>query len=657
MVRLPLPVVLAVLLLHVPARAQDERMDAAAVLAAKDDTAKVLRLSDLCYGYRRINGDSALWFGRAALGLAQRLHYPRGEAQACNDLAIILIDRSGFAEADSLLATALRIRTALNDEAGMGAIYNKRGNVYQAQGRYEDALAANLEALRIFERIGPPAKEATILNNIAILQSNLRRYELALRTLERSAELRRSTNDEQGLMETRSSMANARLHLGDTAAAVGLYEETIAYFRAHKLGRELAIQLHNLGSVRAAQGKRTEALALYAEALAIRREVGEKKAIASTLIGLGGTEAGLGHVRQAKQLLQEGLALSTQVGARTEAMQAMLDLSRLYARAHMADSAIIFQDRYNAMKDSVFSADLNTRTAEMEARYRTEKQEREIQHQRADLAVRDQRIAELGARAVRRRFWLAVALGLTGLVIVSAVLLLQVQRRRARAAQDAALIAERERGLKALIANTDAERRRIAGELHDGVGQQLTGLRLRLEGLAVQLHDRSPQEAASMQDVLSIADDASRDVRGIAHRMMPRALGDLGLVPALNDMLHKAFARPGERCSFEHFGVEGRLPADVEVGVFRIAQELVNNVLKHAAARNIAVQLLRNKGHLVLLVEDDGGGMDPALAANGIGLLSIQDRVRVLRGTVEFNSAPGRGTVVTVRVPLQPATA
>ena len=115
------------------------------------DTAKVLKLSDLCFAYRRVNGDSALLFGRAARDLAHKLNFRRGEAQACNDMAIILIDRSGFAEADSLLHVALAIRISLSDSAGTGAIYNKLGNVYQSQGLFEEALAANLSALRIFE--------------------------------------------------------------------------------------------------------------------------------------------------------------------------------------------------------------------------------------------------------------------------------------------------------------------------------------------------------------------------------------------------------------------------------------------------------------------------------------------------------------------------
>jgi signal transduction histidine kinase len=165
------------------------------------------------------------------------------------------------------------------------------------------------------------------------------------------------------------------------------------------------------------------------------------------------------------------------------------------------------------------------------------------------------------------------------------------------------------------------------------------------------MQQRSPEEAASVKNVLAIADEASRDVRGIAHQMMPRALGDLGLVPAMNDMLQRSLVKPGLHHSFEHFGIDARLPADVEVGVYRIAQELVTNILKHADARTVNVQLLKNKGHLVLIVEDDGNGIGNGNGA-GIGLLSMHDRARAMHGHIEFMKGPVRGTVATLRIPL-----
>jgi signal transduction histidine kinase len=106
------------------------------------------------------------------------------------------------------------------------------------------------------------------------------------------------------------------------------------------------------------------------------------------------------------------------------------------------------------------------------------------------------------------------------------------------------------------------------------------------------------------------------------------------------------------RHAYEHFGLESRLPPELETGVYRIAQELVTNAAKHARARLVNVQLMRNKGWLILIVEDDGAGFDERISGTGIGLQGLRDRARVMRGTLEIDSRPGSGTVATLRVPI-----
>lgn len=616
---------------------QNGQSDVASVLAMKDDTAKVLKLSDLCFTYRRVNGDSALLFGKAARDLARRLNYARGEAQACNDMAIIHIDRSAFGQADSVLQDALRIRTELHDSAGIGAIYNKLGNVYQSQGLFEEALAVNLEALLIFERIGPLAKEGIILNNIAIIQANLRRYGDALATHESALALHERSGNAQGVAESQGNMANVLLAMGDTDRAMVRLRSAAGYFREHDMKRELAIQLNNMAGVLFERNKLDSAETLYREALDMRTMVGEKKAIASTLNGLSNVLLRRGGSSEARALLLRALSLSSEVGARNERMQTLLGLARLHAEPDHGDSAFWYHEQYTALRDSLFNEDMSKQLAEMGARYGSERKEREIQRQRADLAA-------LSARSERRKFWLALLGGVAGAVLLVALLLLQVQRRRASATRDAAVITERERGLRHLVESTETERQRIAAELHDGVGQQISGLRFRLEDAA--------SRDASLADLLAIADDASKEVRGLAHRMMPRALTSQGVAPAIDDMLQKALSRPDIRYSFETYGLGERLPQPMETGVYRIAQELVNNVIKHAGASEVHVHLLRNKGYLVLMVEDNGRGLPAERRDDGFGMQGMQDRTRLLHGTLTFEAGPGRGTIATLRVPL-----
>ncbi|HNR54280.1 MAG TPA: sensor histidine kinase [Flavobacteriales bacterium] len=615
----------------------------------KEDTTKVLRLSDLCFGYRRKDPDSALYFGGRALELARKLHYPKGEAQALNDLAIIHLDRSAFAEADSALRAALRIRTRIGDEEGVGAVHNKLGNLYQSQLRLEEALEENRRALAIFERLGQRAKSAIILSNIAILEFNLGQNEEALKDHRTAAGVREALGDSVGLAISQGNMANVMLAIGDTAEALTMLQRAGSFFRGRDMELEYAVQANNEAGVRLERGEVQRAAALYAEALAIREEAGDRKAIASSLIGLADASARSGRMGEARRLALRGLGISAEVGAISEQMNAYRTLARIHARLGHADSTLAYHERFAALRDSVFSSENGRRISDLQARLGIERKEQELQQQRADINEKNLAIAELDQQAERRRYLLILVASGTGVVGLLALFLLQRQKRKAEALRNASVIAERELGLKALVHRTDAERKRIASELHDGVGQLLTGLKYRLQAVA--------GEDARLHAALTLADEAGKEVRGIAHSMMPRALEETGLVPAMTDMFTRSLNVPGLEHHFEHHGMDRRFDTGIETGIYRIAQEVVSNILKHAHARRVDVQLLVNQGAIVLIMEDDGVGFDPSRMEQGLGLRNLKDRARIMHGNIDLSAREGGGTVVTLRVPLSGSTA
>lgn len=313
-------------------------------------------------------------------------------------------------------------------------------------------------------------------------------------------------------------------------------------------------------------------------------------------------------------------------------------LAELYEEQGDASGALSATRRAFAIKDSLFNENNSRTILEMEQRY--------------EAAEKDRAIAALGVAAERRQLYTWLGLGVMALLLVSGLLFHQVKQRRLRAERDAAIIAEREAGLKAVFEAAENERRRLAAELHDGIGQQLGGLKHRLESIK-----GSNGVGAPLDEVLHIVDDTSREVRDLAHQMMPRALGRLGLVPALDEMLQRSFHGTGVQVAFDHFGVPADLLPAQSTGLYRITQELVGNIIKHAQASQVDVQLLRNKDQLVLLVQDNGKGCSDA-GAKGIGLRNIGDRARSMGGTFTINSTPGNGTEASVRVPLElPVTA
>ncbi|HXF67690.1 MAG TPA: ATP-binding protein [Burkholderiales bacterium] len=202
------------------------------------------------------------------------------------------------------------------------------------------------------------------------------------------------------------------------------------------------------------------------------------------------------------------------------------------------------------------------------------------------------------------------------------------------------------------------ERRTIARELHDEIGQALTAVKISLQSLLLEAG--SAGSARRIEEGLRIVDRALEQVRSLSLDLRPSQLDDLGLTAALRWYLDRQSRLAGFEVRFGADPLPGRLHPEIETTCFRIAQEALTNVLRHAGARRVSVELRRRDAELELAVEDDGRGFDVAAArwraARGasLGLASMEERAALAGGRLELASAPGEGTKVRVRLPLAP---
>ena len=205
--------------------------------------------------------------------------------------------------------------------------------------------------------------------------------------------------------------------------------------------------------------------------------------------------------------------------------------------------------------------------------------------------------------------------------------------------------------LRRVVAGQELERQRLARELHDETGQALTSILL---GLKAVEEARTPVEtAAAAEQLRELVVATLQDVRRLAVELRPQALDDFGLVAALERLASTFSETTGIAVELEATLGEARLPGEVETTLYRILQEALTNIVKHARARKVSIILVRREGKVTALVEDDGEGFDPdAVRADGLGLLGMRERVGLVDGRLTLESSAGAGTTLAVEVPL-----
>jgi signal transduction histidine kinase len=266
---------------------------------------------------------------------------------------------------------------------------------------------------------------------------------------------------------------------------------------------------------------------------------------------------------------------------------------------------------------------------------------------------------------VYRVAWATGALSLLLTVVVASSVVRHAGRlerqTREQMARDAETAKVLQRLSSSLVQAQEHERRTIARELHDEIGQALTAIKVELAVARRSLSEGPATE--SLDEVRRISDQALRTVRDLSHLLHPTVLDDLGLVAALDQMLAGFSRRSGLVVRFEHEGVASKLSEERAVAVYRIVQEGLTNIVRHADARHVRVRLRQANDRLAVTVEDDGRGFDTAAldgpsSTRGLGLIGIEERARGLGGTFVVESAHWRGSKLSVEIPIgRPAEA
>jgi signal transduction histidine kinase len=533
------------------------------------------------------------------------------------------------------------IATELNDKETLARIYDNLSLAYYYSGKYDENLKYGLKAIALYDSIGDKKKLGNMYGELG--------YQMKRRDLPKAFELMRRGKqilEDLKKIDPLSSLYNNYGVLHEMSyqldSATFYYRMSLSAKRMLNDSLGIPYSLNNIAAVKQMQQQYDSALFYLHESTRIREIKNDAIGLAENYQQYGQVYAAKGNYSKSDEYFQMSLHLALKHGYVLLAQNLYKDLSKLHEEKGDYIKALNYYKLHKHFQDSIINLETNRTIADLQVRFETEEKEKALLEERAAKAQ-----AELTA-SIRQK-WIWGIMLLSGIVVLSILIVMQRNNRKAQEEKDKAVILEQEKGLAAIINAQEEERIRVAKELHDGVGQQIGAVSLNFQALAKKVGVITPELTPDFEKIKRMIHDTGSDIRSVSHQMMPKALTAFGLVDALEDMVDKSLTSIGVECKFEHRKMEERLPQTVEIGLFRIAQELVNNIIKHANATKVEINLVRNEQDCTLTIADNGRGFEDT-KSDGIGMLSITSRVNALRGEFHIESEVGSGTRAIVRV-------
>lgn len=622
------------------------------------DSQRVDIMLQLAWEYRLFDGTRARDILYQCIGIGARTrHYAWvGDAYAYMGSSFLATDDYDSAFYYYRKAeTYYRLDTSEQAQVNIAANRMSMGTASLQKGEHQTALTHYLDAIGPLERAGDYGNLATAYANIGLVYNDLKQYDKALDYHKKALEQCRKDSSRavrskaaqiqmflvmDNLNLKRFQQAHEALQASDSLvkALDSDYLRTILYGMQGRYYQEL-------GNYRSSN----EAFAL---ALDYARKSDQKFQQASMMQHLGINLFSLERYPESVGYLRDAYGIFVKIGDKIRERAVLRYLPRAYAALQDDRSAVGYYERYVHLTDSLNDVESGSRINEIENRYQAARKQ--------DSILVLQKNVQLQQLAARRTATLvnAFIVGVVLLAVIAFLLFRNLQGKHRLVTQQAALraqrIAELEKSqqlvaVQSVLKGQEQERSRLARDLHDGIGGMLSGIKLSLSTMKGSV--AAPEgDAIALSGVIDQLDRSITELRRVSHNMMPEALIHFGLKEALENYA-ESLNRSGDiNFQFQAFGDGVRMDQTTEIILYRIVQELLSNVIRHARASTALIQFIHEKNHYSVTVEDDGSGFDVEHARNhgGAGLSNITARVSYLEATIDIRSSPGEGTSVTI---------
>ncbi len=553
--------------------------------------------------------------------------------------------RGNFSQALSSMEKYRDYVAEARDTFGLANSLFQLGVILHKMGNSENGLENYYKALDIYEDRQDSTAMGFTMNSIGIVYKDLRKYSDAIEIYKQAIAIHEKRQDSNRLADAHHNLASVYHKQKDFENALD------HYFKANNLntgnGNQwgLAINYSDIGSVFMEQEEYVKAIEYLNLAYSIQLQNNYTNDLALTMANLGEAYLRSGAYSKAEGYLNEGIALA---GVSKKVRRELHhNLFEFYEQQKRYKKALEHHKLFVVLNDSLLDEKSIESINALQIRYETAKKDAELTRQQ--LRLRD---TENTLLKTENKNKLAIAGGLLLLFISIASLFYFRQRQRLKSQEITRLKTQQEvLKLEALIQGEEKERVRLAQDLHDGINGDLAVIKYKISSLDPQKFEKKQRTA--FEEAIAMLDNAVEQIRRISHNLAPPALHNFELVEAIRQYCVKvASANPTLKINFQYFGEKLKLDKETETAVYRMVQELITNVVKHAQASEALVQINHRDDILHITVEDNGKGFDIEQESTGIGMQNIRSRTNYLKGDLDLDSGPN-GTTVQIDLKLK----
>lgn len=564
------------------------------------------------------------------------------EAIAINRLGLVYRDLGDFNKAIELSSQAIKMSS---DSLLVASASNNIGVCKRQLGEYEDALTQYLKALDIYDALNEKSKEATVTNNIGMVYSYLGANDKAIEYHLKAKDVFEELNNKKGISEVYNNIAIIYANDGDLQKALDYFKYSLDIERDLDDKKGIAESVNNVGAVFYYLQEIDSALVYFKKSAFLEKQIGNYAGVGASYNNMAQVLIEYDRAKEAKKYIDSAYYYANKYDVAVDVESALLNYSEFYEATNDKDKALLYYKEFSKVRDSILNLETNSKIAELEIEFQTEKKEKEILSQRADLAEKELDLSKknnyiLGLGA------LAAVLGLLGYLFYNQQKLRNRQLQKENELKDALLKIETQNKLQ-------EQRLRISRDLHDNIGAQLTFIISSLDNLKYGF--KIPGKLGNkLKGISEFTTTTIHELRDTIWAMNKDKITFEDLQIRISNFIDQANLA-AQNIKF-NFNVDESVDNDMAftsvkgMNIYRIIQEAINNAVKYAEASAINVNISKIEDKMLISIKDDGKGFDKDQVNLGNGINNMKKRADDVKAQLSIQSDVGQGTVISLVV-------